>query len=198
MSAVAKASGVSMGTLYQYFGTRKAVLAAWEEQALARMTEEVVRVIARIVETAPSRRLETSTFMVVMSAIDAVERHLTTYPRAEAALGLMARTRRRRELLEQAAQAVAGALAASNERHRVRPSDLMAAARVAVRAIPLLVEEVTASDLAPDAKAAMCREIATMVVLLLVKDPDESLLRVDGPATGGKMDIAQPRPAAGK
>jgi AcrR family transcriptional regulator len=182
MSAIAKASGVAMGTLYQYFGTRKAVLAAWEEKALARMTQEVVTAIARVAEMGPSRRIETSTFTVVMSAIVAVERHLTTYPRAEAALGLTARTARRRELLEQAAQAVAGALAASSESHRVRPSDVIAAARVAVRTIPLLVEDLAATDLAPEAKEAMRREIASMVVLLLVRNPDESLMRVAGAA----------------
>lgn len=79
---VATKAGVSMGTLDQYFATREALLAGWEERRLQEINARVFAKLAEIVETAPP--LEVAVFVMAEMALSLATNHMSAYPRGDA------------------------------------------------------------------------------------------------------------------
>src|SRR5689334_16788075 len=53
MREVARVAGVSNGTLYQYFASQEALLAAWEERALTELMQRSATLFGQILENPP-------------------------------------------------------------------------------------------------------------------------------------------------
>jgi AcrR family transcriptional regulator len=174
MRGVANVSGVSMGTLYQYFATREALLAAWEEGALTRIAQELSARVQVLVERGAA--LEVSIFVLVTWAFDILVHHFSAYPRDDAG-ALFSRALERDNRFERGAEIVVAGLGLVGDQNRIRPIDRMVAARVGVRCITNFARDLVGSTLGADVQKAMRREAAIMIVRLFVVDADESLLR---------------------
>jgi AcrR family transcriptional regulator len=173
MRGVANVSGVSMGTLYQYFATRDALLAAWEEGALTRVAQKLSARVQRLV--ALGAMLEVSIYALATWAIDILEHHFSAYPRDDGD-AFFSRALERQNRLERAAEIVVAGLGLAGDQSRIRPVDRLVAARVGVRCITNFARDLVGSALDADVQAAMRREAAIMMVHLFVLAPDESLL----------------------
>jgi AcrR family transcriptional regulator len=94
MEAVARRAGVGTGSLYQYFPTREALLAAWEEQVL---TDELQRLQALIQERIDDP-FEPLVFDVVRTAAAAIARISRLHGESGGETNLVSREARRVEL----------------------------------------------------------------------------------------------------
>jgi AcrR family transcriptional regulator len=173
MRAVAAVSGVSIGTLYQYFGTREALLAGWEEHAIRRILSRFSTLVERLLALGPP--LEVSIYVLFLKSLGLLEEHLAAYPDGEIE-GLFSRGNTRLEQYEQGAAVFVSGLALAGDQDRIREVDRLSMARVVVRMVLDLARQAPRSKLDPDAQSALRRSAARMVVHALVKDADEKLL----------------------
>jgi AcrR family transcriptional regulator len=91
---IARRAGVGVGTLYQYFPTREALFAAWEEQVLS---DEMQRLQALVQERIDAP-LEPLVFDVVRMAASAVARVSRLHGESQGEANLVSRQERRAEL----------------------------------------------------------------------------------------------------
>ena len=177
MRDVARVAGVGMGTLYQYFATREALLAGWEERAFERIAQQIGEAIARVATESPP--LDVAVFTLVTTSLDLVVRHMEAYPRVDADL-FFSRTLERHEQQERAAEMITAGFGIVRSHERLRGHDRAAAARAAVKTIMYFARDLAHSPLAPDLRGALRRQVALMLVHMLVKDADEALLAALG------------------
>jgi AcrR family transcriptional regulator len=174
MRDVARIAGVSVGTLYQYYATRAALLAAWEELAFEHITQRVLGLVQRLVEAGPP--LEVSIYVVTVRTIELVLEHMSVYPRTEMD-GLFSRSAVRQDRQEHGAVAICTSLGFAGDQHRIRPSDRQAAARVAIYFVTHFPRELVHSPLPPECRPGLIHQAALMMVHTFVTGADESLFR---------------------
>jgi AcrR family transcriptional regulator len=176
MRMVGERAGIGMGTLYHYFATREALLAAWEERAFSAMNAKVGALIAQIVEVHPA--LEVAVFALVDQSLTLLAEHMRAYSHDEADW-FLSRATARHEREEPVIAAVSSALAAARSPERLRPRDLEAASRAAVKTLVYFARDLATSPLNEECQRALRHQVVLMVVHMLVKDADEAILRED-------------------
>lgn len=173
MRDVAKIAGVSMGTLYQYFATREALLAGWEERAFERIGLKIGEELATVVTEEPP--LEVAVFRVVSASLGLVVRHMEAYPKGDVET-FFSRALERHQLQERVAEVVSGGLQIARSQERLREHDRAVVARAAVKSVMYFARDLAHSPLAADDRAALRRQVTLMIVHMVVKDADEAAL----------------------
>lgn len=173
MRRVAELSGVSTGTLYQYFAKREALLAAWEEQAFARILESVGGVLAELVATNPP--LEVALFKLANHGMTAMHAHLSLYDAGDGE-SYLSRAVTRRLQLASAGETFERAFDLIVDRHRLRSLDPRMTAWIWVRAVVFFARVLAVTRAPPEEQRLVRRQVAISFVHALVKDADESIL----------------------
>src|SRR5688572_9427041 len=116
---VAREAGVGRASIYDFFPTREALVAAWEERII---TFHMTRVGARVMELlANPPPFEQSILLLVDMVADAFKKQADAFGyKNPIGVGYGARTAVREELAERIVSMMAGALAAAPNRSRVR------------------------------------------------------------------------------
>ena len=161
---VAKVAGVSVGTLYQYFPTREALLLALEERTWSALAEAVVAKMGTLAGEPLARVVPELVTLVVNDVGEAVGSHGTVLMAQVPASVRSAR----RALVDRVAQAIAMGL----EQHRavVRPKNLLLAAHLVLKgsvAFGRLGAEEHPAELTSGEYAA---EVARMITAYLLSD----------------------------
>jgi AcrR family transcriptional regulator len=173
MRKVAELTGVSMGTLYQYFAKREALLAAWEEQEFARILEEIGRVLAELVATQPP--LEVALFTIANRGMIAMHAHLSLYDPGDGE-SYLSRAITRRLQLASAGEAFEQAFGFIVDRHRLRSLDAQLTVWLWVRAVVFFARVLAVNRASPEEQRRVRRQVALAFVHALVKDADEAIL----------------------
>ena len=166
VAEVASTAGFNVASVYQYFPTKEALIAACEERALSTLAQTLITVATRAYEArAP---LETSIPEIVCLALDLFDAHATTFalPTADESFS---RKTERWEILERMSHVVAEMLAVRVEDEpRLANKDLRLAAQVTVHAVATLgyvgwVRQGNASNV-----SAFHREVGAMITRYLL------------------------------
>lgn len=134
-SAIAKKAGVSNGTLFQYFPTKLAILAAWEERIWERDAEIITAKLASVV----GKGLPLAVIIrdLVLVGMEVLGRHVKYYPGRslpELAARAASRGGERLGLADRASTLLASALEHAPSRGDVVPRDLPLASIVSFKA----------------------------------------------------------------
>jgi AcrR family transcriptional regulator len=105
---IAAEAGVSVGTVYQYFPTKEALAAAFEEALLTEMQGMLMTRIQEVTETLPpGSPLDAATkYRIGRAVIDALARSARMYRFEPGEMQLVARSSRKLAIAEQAAEAL--------------------------------------------------------------------------------------------
>jgi AcrR family transcriptional regulator len=171
---VAREAGVSVGSLYQYFATKEALLAGWEEHVLSVMLHGLVE---RVGET--MMRVSTGgplgargAYTITRVTIDTITENARAHRFSAIEVRFFSRTRHMLDLANRAAVALGTVI--DLERPHIHPADTREAALMLVTtAVPLCLSWPSAH---PDdlADKTFQRELSTMLVRYLAKDPGET------------------------
>lgn len=166
--AIATAAGVGPGSIYQFFPTREALLAAWEEALLAKKGETLVAAVGeRLAAQAPAEDVIAVATRVGLQVFG----ELGPLYRDEDARGPISRHSARVELGRKVEAFLAAALEHGHERHRILPVRSDLAARLVVRIIVFLGYDLARSDLGAEDRRAYEDEAVALVVRYLLRDP---------------------------
>jgi AcrR family transcriptional regulator len=165
---VLRRAGVSAGTLYQYFASREALVAAWEIRQMTLRAQRLLGVVADLIATNPP--LEEAVRTATLTAVDLLAEHVSYY--RDPNLGTL--VSERHEVMEKLVLAVAGALDCARDRHRFRVPDLRIAANLLV--VSVFHGVIQMARLAPGSpeRALFRAEIAELSIHYLVRDPQRN------------------------
>jgi AcrR family transcriptional regulator len=171
---VAATAGVSVGTLYQYFPTKAAILAAWEERTLeatlasisCRVSDALDAVLAR-----GGRLGARGTYDLAFSVIDPFTRALMQHHLEPGEAAMMARASERLSITNRASEFVRGALVVGDD--DVLAIDLDAAAFVIVATTTVLCFHWGSRHPTEVESGEFQREIATMFTRYIAREPGE-------------------------
>jgi AcrR family transcriptional regulator len=172
---VAEEAGVSVGTLYQYFPTKEALVAAWEEQmharVLAGLTETLGAALAR--EGSRGRVLGAEgAFRIAHATISGITENARLYQFNPGEMRLAARTEKALALASRATELLAAAL--EHEGPQIFPRNRRDAALLVVTtgvALSFLWPSEHPEDVA---SGGFQRELATMITRYLAAQPGET------------------------
>ena len=171
IAQVAADAGIARASIYDYFPTREALVAAWEERMIVAETGRVAALVAELLARPPS--FERSVIRLVEAVMDAFARQAAAfgYKDSFGSLGLHARSRVRGELTENIVGMMTSALDQSPDRARLRVDRVDVAARLVVHTV-LNVSRVFAGTPPDDADLHVHRrELARMIYRYLLRDP---------------------------
>ena len=116
-ASIAKEAGISIGSLYQYFPTKDAILAAWEE----RIWQQELMMLAgmAIGFNEITYPMEKSIYEIVRAAIDAVSRQVLRYGALTAIEELVSRVGQRVQYMDMAATQIASLLDNAADRNMI-------------------------------------------------------------------------------
>jgi AcrR family transcriptional regulator len=211
VASIAERAGVGVATLFHYFPSRAALLAAWEESVLFRMGGILAKELATLLETKPP--LDYSIRRIVHVGCALHLEHMRLYggrTRSSAAPPLkLARLNVRLAIVARSAEVAAGVLANAVDAHLLKPKDLPFALQIASSAA--VVMNYMGATLHPEhvASGAFQEEVASLACRYLLGDaadatprttldPTANLptLRASGRRqTRSPRDSSAPRPA---
>lgn len=165
---VAREAGVGRPSIYDYFPTREALVAAWEERVIAREMARIVKYVEGLIVDPPP--FEVSIVELVDVVVVAFGRHAQRFHYREQ-LELTARSSVRSEMLERIVVMMAAALARAPDRARLRVDRLDVAARLGVHAVFALARTVALTTWSHEEQRLHRRELATMIYRYLLRDP---------------------------
>lgn len=168
MRDVARRAGVSQGTLYQYFSTAAALVAAWEARAMDRFAGAAEEMVAQMLSAPPP--LETCVRALVGLAIDSMERLFAFY-RQPTQTDFVSRLVERSRLAERVVGTVeAGLLAHPDSSRALRAANVTMAARVTVKMALYLGFDRMTSSLDEGDRTAYRLAVADAAVHYLLRD----------------------------
>lgn len=171
IAQVATEAGIARASIYDYFPTREALVAAWEERMIVAETTRIGMLLAELMANPP--RFEHSVIRLVESVMEAFARQAAAFGYTDSfgSLGLHARSRVRGEMVENVVMMMAGALEHAPDRERLRVDRTDVAARLVVHT----VLNVARAFAGPTTNVADLhvhrRELARMVYRYLLRDP---------------------------
>ena len=117
-ASIAKEAGISIGSLYQYFPTKDAVLAAWEERV---WQSEIATLGQKALEfTAITYPIEKSIYEIVFMSVEAVGRQVACYGAVTTTDELVSRVGQRIRFMGAAAQTIASVFESAVDRNLIR------------------------------------------------------------------------------
>jgi len=165
---VAKEAGVGRASIYDFFPTREALVAAWEERIIM---DNMARVGARVMELlANPPSMEESITILVEMVCDAFKQQADVFQYKER-IGYAARSTVRNEIAERIVAMMANALAAAPDRKRIHIERLDVAARLIVHAVLNLARTLAATPMSDDDIVVHRAELAKMMYRYLLVDP---------------------------
>ena len=167
MADVAKRAGVSVGTLYQYFGQPDQLLAAWEESRFKRIAEEIGERLAKFMSEPPEPHL--SIGEVVALGFDRILAHMKLFRQANKA-ELVSRVTARTRISDDVAERVGKIFASGPYRDRWRDRDRTTAARIVIVTVAWNAYDAYAAERDDNAVARIRTELCHLMVAYLLKD----------------------------
>lgn len=117
-AAIAKEAGISIGSLYQYFPTKDAVLAAWEERV---WTSEMAVLAQKAFEfSSVTYPIERSIYEIVKMSVEAVARQIAQYGSFTTPDNLVSRVSQRINIVSDAAKTIASVFETAPDRPLIR------------------------------------------------------------------------------
>ncbi|MFO0676168.1 MAG: TetR/AcrR family transcriptional regulator [Polyangiaceae bacterium] len=167
LTDIAKKSGITQGSIYQYFPTKEAILAAWEEREWARISNVVAGTIGKVIEEAPP--IEDAVRRIVRVTTELVADHARVYTDTGMP-DFLSRSDERQRVVAGVVDMIAGAITNSPVRASFRVADPVRAARIVVRV--LLTVPPVANQAKTDAeRARILVDIEDIVVTYLLGRP---------------------------
>ncbi len=167
VSDVARAARIGKASIYDYYPTREALVAAWEERQIERELVLVGNLVMQLLVDPPS--IETSIHSIVTLVFDISHERAIKF-HYERELAAPARSSVRQDVIERVVQMMASALGAHPDLHRMRaPLDMTA--RLAVHAV-LGMAHICALE-SHEMRTAQARELARMISRYLPADCEE-------------------------
>jgi AcrR family transcriptional regulator len=158
---VARVAGVGVGTVYQYFPDRTALLREVERRAWAKELELLLARLPDLRDETLEQRIEEVVGFTIDGVVARVGTHGLTMDDRELHAA-------RVELLEQAEEVVTAALLVNAP--RLRPENVRFAVRISMETTVLLGWAATLRDREPLVSRAYHKEVAAMVARYLLKD----------------------------
>ncbi|MBS2020240.1 MAG: TetR/AcrR family transcriptional regulator [Deltaproteobacteria bacterium] len=171
IAQVATEARVARASVYDYFPTREALVAAWEERLISAEMARFAELLAELMANPPP--FERSVIRLIEAVMDAFARQAAAYGYRDTfgSLGLHARSRVRGEMTEQIVAMMAGALAQAPDRERLRVDRLDVAARLVVHTVLNLARVLAGAPFDAGELHVHRRELARMVYRYLLRDP---------------------------
>lgn len=162
---VATRAGVALGSVYQYYASREALVADWELRAHERLAEVVMT--AAVDAARQAKEPEEAIRSTVLAGFDAVGAHFRRYRTSEMPTSSL---QKRLALLGPMAETLAGLLGAGALANRLRPRHLAIALRVALMASAYGALSAEKSELMESDRRIWRESVADMVVASLLRD----------------------------
>ena len=164
---IAETAGVSIGSLYQYFPSKEALVAALIERHMERMSSTLEAEMAEVADAPlPTAVRRMVTFMLEAHSVDPALHHVLNeqVPR-------VGRLHRMHEIEERMRGLTRSYL--ERKRAEVRPQDLDVASFIAVQTIEALTHAASAPHSPPLDHAALVEEVTQLIVRYLGKAAGE-------------------------
>jgi AcrR family transcriptional regulator len=171
MSQLAEEAGVSVGTVYQYFPSKEALVAKWEELHLAQTLTSFEALCANFAPMfdAHTEIVPAHFYALVRSAIEFIVERTPRYAQTPGAYVFAGSGSHRKELITRAASTVHRTLAPI--RAQLWPEDLELASLLVVELAVGLAFTYVAETPEDCACGAFQRELATMIARYLLARP---------------------------
>lgn len=160
VNAIARRAGVSPGSIYQYFRSREAILAAWELRELERRFAPAMAELAATFHTMPP--IETVVAGFAKACIQIMFEHCERYGSDTA--DLVSTMEERLRVLDTHVEAIADMMEIAVERHRVRPKKIRLAVRVICAAITFGVHALATRKPTKAEQLELAEEMSDMAV----------------------------------
>lgn len=166
IAAIAERAGVAQGSVYQYFPTKAAVLAAWEEREWQRLAAEIGAEVMSLVERRPP--IAEGARHLVRFASERIARQARVYAGGDSGFpDFVSRAAERKKILDGAIEAIAAALANAPESAKLRIDDPRRAAHVCVRLVMLLAPVAATPSFTPEQQSATLSDVEDLVMAFL-------------------------------
>lgn len=168
IAAIADKAGVAQGSVYQYFPTKAAVLAAWEEREWQRIAQEIGMEVAKLVAERPP--MEDATRKLVRFAAERIARQARVYAGGDSGFpDFVSRATERKKILDGAIEAIALAIETvpSEQGSRLRVRDGRRAAHVCVRLVMLMAPLAATPTFSEAQQNAVLADVEALVMTFL-------------------------------
>ncbi len=166
MRDVATRAGVGLGSIYEHFATREALVAAWEQRTYQRASEELLALVADHHARVPG--IDVSVREIVALFFARLTRHYALYgDPAEIASRMVDRIR----ATDGIGPKVAAILRQAKQAHRLRPGDLDRAVMVSISAVTQTALIAPAYSTSPEEWQRWADDVGEMIARYLLVDP---------------------------
>jgi AcrR family transcriptional regulator len=158
-----------VGTVYQYFSTREALVAASEKRMWERITSDFMARVGVALPALADQRMDALVFSVAFAALDAIADKALLYRFERGDVAPMARLPEKRELVEGAAAFLVDALAQAGR--LVHPENVRVASKLVVESAAALTFVWAADQPAAVVSKRFQYEMASMFARYLTREP---------------------------
>lgn len=168
VSAIARRAGVSMGTLYQYFGSIEAVTAAWEERGFAEDAASFVAFLRDLLTE--DREMEDAIRRTASKVLDVIMHRVSRYrKRADFVSRFVERVR----LAKVGVDAIARTLEKAPARNKLVVADLETASYLLFLSVVAVAYDLAATNAPEEVVARVRGELGSMAIGYLLGKPPE-------------------------
>ncbi|MBX3188521.1 MAG: TetR/AcrR family transcriptional regulator [Labilithrix sp.] len=168
IAQVAAEAGIARASIYDYFPTREAIVAAWEERIIGQETARIGALVSELIANPPP--FEHSVIRLVEAVLEAFARQAAAFGYRDG-LGLHARSRVRGEVADGVIAMMTGALASAPDRARLRVERADVAARIVVHTVLNVARVLAGASMSEEELHVHRRELARMICRYLLHDP---------------------------
>jgi AcrR family transcriptional regulator len=178
VAAIAARAGVGVGTVFHYFPTKVALLAAWEEDALGRIREILMSEISRLLETTPPLDYCIRRIVHVGCALYIEHTHVRRGARGgPPLLKPLARLGVRMDITTKLAEIGADALRRVPDAHLLRPKNLVLTMQLSIETVFAMMDFASAVHPTRIASGELQEEIASMICRYFIGDAADATPR---------------------